>query len=198
VAQDAGWDDATLAAELRDLEAEGVDHGLVGFSDEDRAPEEPANPVTRPGGVWLIGRHRSICGDCRDFGTVRKVLDGARANVGIASPPYATQREFDPTSGIKPVPLDQYAAWYAEAAANVAVTWRAYQCPHRARARRRRISSRYPKTIAASSAAIAQVRSPRIPYRDMTLSLKSRPKEMKTAAPVISPIVSQRRNRGHG
>ena len=140
LAQNAGWDDATLAAELRDLETEGVDLGLAGFSDEeleellgkgdeqpetaeqaeDQVPEEPANPVTRPGDVWLIGRHRLICGDCRDLGTVRKVLDGARATVCITSPPYATQREYDATSGFKPVPPEEYAAWYADVAANVA------------------------------------------------------------------------------
>ena len=93
LAQNAGWDDATLAAELRELETEGVDLGLVGFSDEelevllgkvdeqpeaaeqaeDQVPEEPANPVTRPGDIWLIGRHSPICGDCRDLGTVRSV-----------------------------------------------------------------------------------------------------------------------------
>jgi len=35
LAQNAGWDDATPAAELGDLEAEGVDLSVVGFSDEE-------------------------------------------------------------------------------------------------------------------------------------------------------------------
>jgi len=66
LAQNAGWDDETLAAELGDLEAEGVDLTLVGFSDdeleellakddeaqavaessEEPVPEPPLNPVT--------------------------------------------------------------------------------------------------------------------------------------------------------
>ena len=38
----------------------------------------------------------------------------------ITSPPYATQREYDSTSGFKPIPPDEYVAWYADVAANIA------------------------------------------------------------------------------
>src|SRR5690348_16343062 len=76
LALNAGWDEATLAAELRDLEDDGLDLALVGFSDEElddllapeepqqpsddeeEIPEQPANPVTRAGDVWAIGEHR--------------------------------------------------------------------------------------------------------------------------------------------
>jgi len=79
---------------------------------QDDVPEPPAQPVTRPGDVWLIGSHRLICGDCRDFPVVEKLMDGARANVCITSPPYATQREYDSSSGFKPILPEQYAEWY--------------------------------------------------------------------------------------
>ena len=138
LALNAGWDERTLAAELRDLEVEGVDLALVGFSDdelddllgdepqaasevEEEIPETPASPVSRPGDLWQIGKHRLVCGDCRD-GNVLALLFGsdARANVCITSPPYATQREYDSSSGFKPVPPDDYVAWYADVAANIA------------------------------------------------------------------------------
>jgi site-specific DNA-methyltransferase (adenine-specific)/site-specific DNA-methyltransferase (cytosine-N4-specific) len=70
--------------------------------------------------VWLIGSHRLICGDCRDLAVVTKLLDGARANVVVTSPPYATQREYDPSSGFKPVRPEEYADWYRDVAANIA------------------------------------------------------------------------------
>ena len=126
-----------LAAELADLEHEGLDLRLVGFSDDEleallandgdgseprRRRTDPGGarqPVTRPGDVWLIGNHRLICGDCRDFDVVEKVLDGKRANVVITSPPYATQREYDPASGFKPVPPDEYCDWFRDVAANI-------------------------------------------------------------------------------
>jgi DNA modification methylase len=137
LSENAGWDEEILAAELSHLERDGLDLKLVGFSDEeleallendgdDAAPEDeaplsepPAQPVTRPGDVWLIGRHRLICGDCRDVSVVQKLLEGKRANVVITSPPYATQREYDPTSGFKPVPVDEYSDWFRDVAANV-------------------------------------------------------------------------------
>jgi DNA modification methylase len=145
LATNAGWDEATLAAELGDLEAEGVDLSLVGFSDEeleellakddepeaaaesaeDAVPDAPVNPVTRPGDVWLIGPHRVICGDCRDLAVVSRLLDSGKkdarqVNMAITSPPYASQRAYDPASGFKPIPPEEYVAWYADVAANVA------------------------------------------------------------------------------
>ena len=46
-------------------------------------------------------------------------MAGARANVAITSPPYATQREYDPTSGFKPIPPEEYVEWYRAVAANI-------------------------------------------------------------------------------
>jgi DNA modification methylase len=138
LALNAGWDEATLAAELRDIEVEGMDLALVGFSDkeledllagdepqerppaDEEIPEAPASPVTRPGDVWQIGAHRLACGDCRDRTTVLKLLGGTPVNVCITSPPYATQREYDASSGFKPIPPAEYVDWYALVAANVA------------------------------------------------------------------------------
>ena len=42
--------------------------------EEEPVPEAPAEPVTRPGDVWTIGRHRLICGDCRDHATVAAIV----------------------------------------------------------------------------------------------------------------------------
>ena len=136
LAMNAGWDEKVLAHELAELEHEGMDLALVGFSDaelealladneappsdvQDDVPEPPAQPVTRPGDVWLIGSHRLICGDCRDFAVVERLMAGVRANVCITSPPYATQREYDPASGFKPIPPEEYAEWYRDVAANI-------------------------------------------------------------------------------
>ena len=136
LAMNAGWDETALAAELGDLARAGVELTLIGFSDEEleallddgvepdqdvaeEIPEPPATPVTQPGDVWQIGKHRLICGDCRDLAVVEKLLAGARAAVAITSPPYATQREYDPSSGFKPIPPAEYTAWYQAVAAGI-------------------------------------------------------------------------------
>jgi DNA modification methylase len=139
LALDAGWDDELLKEELAALQAEGSDLGVTGFSDselegllleeapesaepeaEEEVPEAPEKPVTRPGDIWLIGQHRLICGDCRDRGTVERLFEGAKANVVITSPPYASQRAYDPSSGFRPVPPEEYVGWYRDVAANIA------------------------------------------------------------------------------
>ena len=139
LALNAGWDDALLAEELREIKADGLDLALVGFSDneldallaepdeseatpdvEEEIPEAPLEAVTKPGDVWLIGAHRLLCGDCRDLPVVQELLAGARANVVITSPPYASQRAYDPASGFKPIRPEEYAMWYSAVAANIA------------------------------------------------------------------------------
>ena len=139
ISENAGWDEDTLAAELGELQAADWRLDLLGFSEEELAklladaepaaeapaaaeeeiPEAPADPVTRAGDVWLIGKHRLICGDCRDHGTRARLFDGQKANVVITSPPYATQREYDPTSGFKPVPPEEYVEWFRAVASGV-------------------------------------------------------------------------------
>ncbi len=136
LAMNAGWDEKILASELHDLEKDGMDLAVVGFSDEeleallrdgdappqdvaDEVPEPPVQPVTQPGDVWLIGKHRLICGDCRDGETIRALFGDLRANVVVTSPPYATQREYDATSGFKPVRPDEYVEWFGPVAAGV-------------------------------------------------------------------------------
>jgi len=139
LALNAGWNLELLAQEVRALEQDDFDIDLIGFSEaemsellatgEDAAPETevqeaipeaPANPVTRPGDVWVIGPHRLVCGDCRIANALRLLFPAqARANVVITSPPYATQRGYDPSSGFKPVPPEEYVEWFRAVAAGV-------------------------------------------------------------------------------
>jgi len=139
LALNAGWDEQLLASELAALEDEGMDLTLTGFNDEDlgrllnrdsvgepgavqeeeEIPEIPVAPVTRAGDVWQIGRHRLICGDCRDDAVIVRLFGSANANLAITSPPYATQREYDPASGFQPVPPDRYVEWFRSVAANI-------------------------------------------------------------------------------
>jgi site-specific DNA-methyltransferase (adenine-specific)/site-specific DNA-methyltransferase (cytosine-N4-specific) len=80
--------------------------------DEDTAPEPQIDVVTRPGDLWTIDQHKLICGDCRDAGTWERLLGGERVNVAMTSPPYASQRKYDESSGFKPIPPDEYVAWW--------------------------------------------------------------------------------------
>lgn len=104
LALDAGWDDELLRIELGDLDAEGFDLSLTGFdldeianltaeeieglTDEDAVPEVPEDPVTVLGDVWLLGRHRLMCGDSTSIDAVEKLMDGGKADMVFTDPPY--------------------------------------------------------------------------------------------------------------
>lgn len=87
--------------------------------DEDDPGHPPADPITKPGDIWILGPHRIICGDVRDYATVKRLLDGNRINIAFTSPPYASQRTYDESSGFRPIPPDEYVDWFEDVQANV-------------------------------------------------------------------------------
>ncbi len=77
------WDSDELA-DLLGQEPEPV--ALLG--DPDDVPELPANPVTHPGDLWVLGNHRLLCGDCTAPDGVARLMAGAQASCLWTDPPY--------------------------------------------------------------------------------------------------------------
>lgn len=109
LALNAGWDTDLLALELADLGDLGFDlsltgfddleiaalaKGTVGLTDPDDIPEPPARPVSRSGDVWVMGRHRLICGDSTNADDVERVLAGVTPHLLVSDPPYGVS--YDP------------------------------------------------------------------------------------------------------
>ena len=105
LALNAGWDNELLALELGELGDLGFDLDLVGFTDEeiaalmpeqiepgqtdeDATPEVPENPVTVLGDVWVLGKHRLMCGDSTSIEQAEKLMDGVNADMVFTDPPY--------------------------------------------------------------------------------------------------------------
>lgn len=104
LALDAGWDNDMLKVELADLKMDGFDLALTGFefdelgkllaepteglTDEDAVPEAPAVPVTVEGDVWVLGRHRLMCGDSTSIDAVERLCDGQLVDMWLTDPPY--------------------------------------------------------------------------------------------------------------
>lgn len=111
LALNAGWDDEMLRVEFAELGDMGFDLGLTGFgemelgalladkteglTDPDDVPDTPETPVTVEGDVWLLGRHRIICGSSTEVETVEKVLNGVEPHLMVTDPPYGV--EYDAT-----------------------------------------------------------------------------------------------------
>jgi site-specific DNA-methyltransferase (adenine-specific)/site-specific DNA-methyltransferase (cytosine-N4-specific) len=79
----------------------------------------PKNPVTVPGDLWVMGRHRLLCGDCRNYSSIERLIGGGKVNLVFTSPPYAEQRNYDESSGFKPIPPDDYVGWFRDIAINI-------------------------------------------------------------------------------
>ncbi|PBC00884.1 site-specific DNA-methyltransferase [Mesorhizobium sp. WSM3860] len=110
LALNAGWDTETLGLELVDLGELGFDLALTGFdeaeitaltssanpglTDPDDVPETPATPTSLPGDVWVLGRHRLICGDSTNPADVERVLNGVKPHLLVSDPPYGVS--YDP------------------------------------------------------------------------------------------------------
>src|ERR1035441_4686919 len=140
LAELSSFDDDLLREELAELRDADIDLGALGFSDDELAVlladaespvtdadadeeeilEPPPEPVTRVGDIWTLSGHKIICGDSRDRDVVQRLFAGARANLCITSPPYATQREYDPASGFTPVPPGQNPGPLSPVAENIA------------------------------------------------------------------------------
>lgn len=104
LALNAGWDENALRVELEELAADFGE--LMGFSedelvallkgdevtegltDEDAVPDAPEQPVTVEGDVWVLGRHRLMCGDSTSIDAVEKLMDGVKPDLIHTDPPY--------------------------------------------------------------------------------------------------------------
>ena len=98
----AAWDEELLSLELQELNEAEFDLSLTGFdtkelddllalSEDDTAndaPPLPANPVSRPGDLWLCGPHRVYCGDCTSAEAVAKLLGERKPQLLATDPPY--------------------------------------------------------------------------------------------------------------
>lgn len=105
LALNAGWDTAMLTIEMKELQEEGFDLDLLGFddkelnallepdvveglTDEDAVPEVPKEATTKLGDVYILGKHRLMCGDSTSITDMEKLIDGQPVDMCLTDPPY--------------------------------------------------------------------------------------------------------------
>lgn len=95
VAEKAEWDFDLLSVELDDI----VDLDMTAFGFEDVLEEEeateddyelelPAEPKSKRGDIYQLGRHRLMCGDSTLFDNVEELMGGQLADLLLTDPPY--------------------------------------------------------------------------------------------------------------
>ena len=106
------WDKDKLALLIADLQGADFDVSLTGFDpgeiddlfkdslkdgihdddfDVDAELQKPT--MTKPSDVWLLGRHRLVCGNSTKAGTFTALMDGKLANLVVTDPPYNVNYE---------------------------------------------------------------------------------------------------------
>ncbi len=96
----ADWDFELLDLELGELGELGFDMSDFGFEDilddmelgqvqeDDYEVEPPEEPISKRGDIWLLGKHRLMCGDSTSITDVDKLMNGNIADISFTSPPY--------------------------------------------------------------------------------------------------------------
>lgn len=106
----AGWDSELLAVELSELEGADFNLDLLGFDeaelssifdadkdvneddfDVEKELEEPC--FSKTGDIWMLGRHRIICGDATKLETYKTLLENTKVNLVVTDPPYNVNYE---------------------------------------------------------------------------------------------------------
>jgi DNA modification methylase len=109
--EDAGWDRAALALELKELaplladagldihltgfEAVEIDQLLTDFEEDAADPQDSIDPkwwqdrvVSKPGDQWVLGPHKLLCGDARSAADIARLMAHCRADMAFLDPPY--------------------------------------------------------------------------------------------------------------
>lgn len=156
LALNAGWDRDILAIELQALVDAEFDVELTGFSlaeidlvldeasdadpdgidaPEDAVPMLVGEPVTQRGDVWLLGRHKLLCGDAQQASDFAALMGNERVDLVFTDPPYNVKidgnvcglgsvrhREFAFASG--EMSEDQFTCFLATTLGNASATMR--------------------------------------------------------------------------
>lgn len=102
--QETDWDLALLGDELAELVGLEQDLALTGFNPDeidallrvkgegltgdDEVPAPPEVAVSAPGDMWLLGRHRLLCGDSTSIDAMARLMGAEKAGMVFTDPPY--------------------------------------------------------------------------------------------------------------
>jgi DNA modification methylase len=82
-----GYDDEALQELLDDLQKA---QQLAPSEQDDEAPAAPVNPVSLPGDLWILGRHRVLCGDSTEATALDRLCEDV-ASCLWTDPPYGVK-----------------------------------------------------------------------------------------------------------
>lgn len=76
------YSDFDIALDLEDIQEDAYNE------DDDIIEEAPKIPYSKEQDIWLLGKHRLMCGDSTKQEDVEKLMDGEKADLVVTDPPY--------------------------------------------------------------------------------------------------------------
>jgi len=129
LALNAGWDLDLLSAEIQGLIDTDFQVDLLGFdtdelhdllfkdeglTDPDDVPDVPRETTTKTGDLWLLGKHRLLCGDATNAADVKHLLNGDKPHLMVTDPPYGVGFEYEQYEDIEGRKYIQFCnKWWA-------------------------------------------------------------------------------------
>jgi DNA modification methylase len=105
----ADWDEKVLKKEMQFLSKAGYDLDAIGFTNDElerllfkendgnkkpeKIPAIPDSPVSISGDLWLLDKHRLLCGDATDDESMYRLMFGNVADLIVTDPPYNVNYE---------------------------------------------------------------------------------------------------------
>lgn len=117
IAMNSTWDNALLKDEFSTLKDHDFDLSLTGFGDDeifdilddheineglvdaDECSDVEEKVISKLGDVWLMGKHRLVCGDSTSIDAVEKLMNNEKADCVFTDPPYNTGMTSQSQSG---------------------------------------------------------------------------------------------------
>lgn len=106
------WDNDKLEAILAELKETEIDMNITGFSNDEiddilkdvigtkeddfdieEALDEIEDPITKTGDIWILGKHRLMCGDSTQKEDVMQLMNNQEADMILTDPPYNVDYE---------------------------------------------------------------------------------------------------------
>lgn len=114
------WDNDKLEELLTELRETDIDMDITGFSKEElndifndildaseddfdveKELKEIENPITKPGDIWILGRHRLMCGNSTRKEDVMSLMNKQNADMILTDPPYNVNYEGKTKKALK-------------------------------------------------------------------------------------------------
>jgi DNA modification methylase len=85
---DSGFDVSLTGFDADEIDILFRDSVVAGVKEDEFDKPLPEKPISRQGDIWLLGRHKLICGDSTKPETYSMLMEGQKASLIVTDPPY--------------------------------------------------------------------------------------------------------------